>query len=291
MKRSILTVTLLSACIFTASAQRPTEVAKVQTVVTAEENFAKTVARKGIKDGFLANADAEGIVFKPDAKNINDFYAGITKQPGTMTWSPKFARISANGDLAFTAGPYVYDADSKKEDDKVYGDYVSVWRKDGEGRLKLLIQVGVQHPEPDAAVMIDMKDPDTAMRKAPSKDPFRGKGVIMDNDKTFNYSLTKSTLGTYKEFFTPAGRYYFPGYEPVTGIDKTMKFLDNEAINIAAETVSAGRANSGDLAYSYGKARIKKGNIVSNFYYLRIWELDAKSNWNVLTEIFSAVEQ
>jgi hypothetical protein len=50
----------------------------------------------------------------------------------------------------------------------------------------------------------------------------------------------------------------------MTGIDKTMKFLDNEAISISAETVNAGRSTSNDLAYSYGTARIKKGNIVSS---------------------------
>jgi hypothetical protein len=69
-----------------------------------------------------------------------------------------------------------------------------------------------------------------------------------------------------------------------------MKFIDNEAISITAETVNAGRASSNDLAYSYGKARIKKGNIVSNFNYVRIWELDKTHKWNILLEVFSAIE-
>lgn len=290
MKRFTVTATLLIYCTCLAVAQRPTTITKVQTVITAEESFVKLAARKGIKDAFLTVADPEGIVFKPELKKISDFYGGIDKQPGTLTWTPKYARISANGDLAFTAGPYVFD-NSKKDDDKVYGEYVSVWRADGEGHLKLLIDLGIQHPEAESAATIDIKEPDSSKRRAPSRDPFAGKKAMTNYDIAFNDALSKSTLGTYKEFMSPAGRYYFPGYEPITGIDKTMKFLDNEAINIAAENLSAGRAGSNDLAYTYGKARIKKGNIVSNFYYVRIWEIDAKNQWNVLMEAFSAVEK
>ena len=76
----------------------------------------------------------------------------------------------------------------------------------------------------------------------------------------------------------------------MTGQDKILKFLDNEAISISAETVNAGRSLSNDLAYSYGRARIKKGNIVSNYNYVRIWEIDKDHRWNILLEILSAVE-
>ena len=289
MKRFTLTATLVIVYSFVALAQNA-PIAKLQSVISAEESFNKLVARKGIKEGFLAVADPAGIVFKPDAKLITDFYGSIDKQPGTLTWKPKFARISANGDLAFTAGPYVYQ-NGKTEDDKVYGDYVSIWHNDGESGLKLLIDLGIQHPEPEGEVLTDFKEPDTAKHKAPSKDPFNGKKVILDNDKMFNYALSKSTLGTYKEFLSPEGRYYFPGFDPMIGVDKTLKFLDNEAITISAETVNAGRATSNDLAYSYGTARIKKGNIVSAYNYVRIWEVDKAYKWNVLLEIFSAVEK
>jgi hypothetical protein len=103
--------------------------------------------------------------------------------------------------------------------------------------------------------------------------------------------LTLSALATYKEFLSPEARFYFPGFEPITGQDKIMKFLNNEAISITAETINVGRSTSNDLAYSYGRARIKKGEIVSNYNYVRIWEIDKDHKWDVILEIFSAVEQ
>jgi len=195
-KKSLIIIALSSTG-FSVFAQQKT--AQVQTVITAEDNFNKLVARKGIKEGFLTVADAEGIVFKPEAIKINEFYSKIDKQPGTLSWTPKYARISANGDLAFTAGPYVYQ-NGKSDDDKVYGDYVSIWRADVDNKLKLLIDLGIQHPETEQTANTDFKEPEPP-KSAPSKDPFLGKGIIVNTDKTFNHTLDISTLGTYKEFF------------------------------------------------------------------------------------------
>lgn len=264
--------------------------ATVQSVIDAEEAFKKLVARKGIKDGFLAVADAEGIIFKPNAVNINEFYSNTDKQPGKLTWEPKIARIAANGDLAFTAGPYTY-LNSKNEEDKVYGQYVSVWRTDASGKLKLLVHLGIQHPEPEKEIINDIKDPDATKASAPNKDPFKGKNIIMATDRQLNNALLKTTVGSYKEFLSPEGRFYFPGFEPMTGTDQVMRFVESQAIYITAETVNAGRAGSNDLAFSHGTARIKKGNIVSSFNYVRLWEMGKDYKWNIILEIFSAVEE
>lgn len=287
MKKIVLTAILIISLSKVLLAQAGP--ASVTTVIEAESSFNKLVERKGIKSAFLAVADPEGIVFKPNAVKITDFYNHIDRQAGTLSWKPNFARIAVNGDLAFTAGTYIYQ-NGKNDSDKVYGDYVSLWHADAGNKLKLLIDLGIQHPEAEQAATTDFKNSDSTKLVAPSKDPFGGKKIIMATDNLFNHSLSISTLACYKEFFSPEGRYYFPGFEPLTGQDKTMKFINNEGITITAETTNAGRAVSNDLAYSYGKARIKKGNIVSNYNYLRIWEKDKKHRWNVLLEAFSAIE-
>lgn len=285
MKKIFVTAFLLTSLSGIVSAQ----VAQVKTVVDAEQAFDKTVLRKGIKDGFLSVIDEEAVVFKPQAVSAKEFYGNIDKQPGILTWEPKFARISANGDMAFSAGPYTFQ-NSKVDTEKVYGHYVSIWRTNGDNKLKLLIDLGIQHPEPEQAELTDFKEPEGKVM-APSKDLFAGKKLILATDEYFNHSLTLSTLATYKEFLSPEARYYFPGFEPMTGQDKIMKFVNNEAISITAKTTSAGRSISNDLAYSYGTAQIKKGNIKSDYNYVRIWELDKAHKWNVLLEVFSAVEK
>lgn len=264
--------------------------AQVKTVVDAEQSFNKTVARKGMKDGFLSVLDDEGVVFRPNAVNAKEFYSAIDKQTGLLSWEPKFARISANGDLAFTAGPYVFQNSKTDTTDRVYGHYVSVWRVNSENKLKLLIDLGIQHPEPEQQELIDFKDPEANVAAA-ATDPFKNKRVILATDEQFNHSLTLSALATYKEFFDAEAHYYFPGFEPITGKDKIMKFVNNEGISIVAKTTSAGRSASSDLAYSYGVAQIKKGTITSDYNYVRIWDMDVNHRWNILLEVFSAVEK
>lgn len=279
---------LLATLTLGYSALTLAQTAKVSKVVDAETNFNKVIAAKGIKEAFLSSADAEGFVFKPNPVKISSFYSGMEKQPGTLKQDAKFARISANGDLAFTAGPYTYQ-NGKSEDDKVYGDYVSVWKADGSGKLKLFTYLGIQHPEPVEKQLTDFKDPDGKPVKD-AADPFNAKTIILNTDRTFNIALTKSEMASYKEFLSPEGRYYFPGFEPMTGTDKVLKFINNNAISIAAETTGAGRSTSNDMAYSYGKATIKKGNIVNHYHYVRIWELDAAHKWDIVLEVFSPVE-
>lgn len=286
MKKNVLAAICFTFVTAVAVAQAP---AKVSKVVEAEESFNKLVAKKGMKEAFLAVADQEGIVFRPGPVKITDFYSNIDKQPGLLQWTPKFARTSHNGDLAFTAGPYVY-INGKTDDDKVYGDYVSIWRGDGEGKYKLLVDLGIQHPEPEQQELIDFKEPDVSKKPSANKDPFNGKTIIINTDKVLNQTLGMSAMGAYKEFLSPEARYYFPGFEPITGTDKILKFLNNQAISITAENISGSRSISNDLAYTYGRARITKGNIVSNYHYVRIWEVDAAHKWNVLLEIFAAVE-
>ncbi len=156
--------------------------------------------------------------------------------------------------------------------------------------MKLLIDLGIQHPEPEKEQTTDFKSPDASQKVLVTKDIFNAKKLITNTDATFNHSLSVYTLGAYKEFLSNEGRFYFPGFEPMSGQDQILRFVESEGISISAETVNVGRSTSGDLAYTYGRARIKKGTIVFNANYVRIWEQDKNHKWNILLEVFSSVE-
>ena len=267
-----------------ASAQKITQ---VKEVLDAEKEYNRVTAQKGIRDGILAVADPEAMVFKPEPVLAKTYYAESGKIAGKLTSAPKIARISANGDLAFTAGPYTI---KNGTDDASFGEYLSIWRTDLSGKLKLLFNINLEHPEPKQEQTVDFKDAATSPR-IQSKDPFNGRTIITTTDKLFNTSLGFSALSAYKEFLALDGRYYFPGFEPMVGQDKILQFINNQAISIEALNTGSGRAVSGDLAYSYGKAKIKKGTITNNYNYIRIWEPDKSHKWNILVEIFSPIEK
>jgi len=262
--------------------------AHVKEVLDAEKDYNRVISQKGMRDGSLAVMEPDAIVFKPEPVNAKNYYTASEKIPGKFISTPKIARISANGDLAFTAGSYTMKDGGS--DDTDYGEYLSIWRTDLYGKLKLLFNINLQHPEPKQTQIVDFKDP-AAAPHAVSKDPFNGRNIITTTDKLFNTSLGFSSLSAYKEFLTLDGRYYFPGFEPIIGQDKILQFIGNQAISIEALNTGSGRAISSDLAYSYGKAKIKKGEITNNYNYIRIWEPDQAHKWNILVEIFSPIEK
>lgn len=290
MKKTLFTVILMTSLYGMANAQQNNS--QLKDITDAEENFNKQLLRKGINESYLSVLDADGIIFRPQKVNAKAYFEKNEKQPGKLARTTKAVRISANGDLAFTAGPYVLKAENKNDDDDIYGDYVSIWRRDINDNLKLLIDLNIQHPEPEAVQVADLKDPDFSKKSktAVTKDPFNGRNIIITTDKLFNTSLGISSLSAYKEFLTPEGRYYFPGFQPMIGQDNVLKFLNNQAISISANNVGAGRSSSGDLAYSYGTAEIKKGGLTNQYNYVRIWEIDKNKKWSILLEIFSPFE-
>lgn len=263
--------------------------AQVKDVLDAEKDFDHVVTQKGISEGFLTEIQPDAIVFKPEPVSAKTYYTDKGKIPGKLTVTPKMARISANGDLAFTAGSY--SIKDNGTDYPEYGQYLSIWKTDLYGRLKLAFHMDMQHPEPKENQIVDFKDPSSAATHIASKDPFSGRNIIITTDKLFNTSLNFSSMSAYKEFLSLDGRFLFPGFEPVIGQDKILQFINNQAISIEALNTGAGRSLSGDLAYSYGKAKIKKGGITNNYNYIRIWEPDKSHKWNIIAEIFSSVEK
>ncbi len=262
--------------------------AQTKTVLEAEKDYNRAVSQKGIRDGSLAEMDADAMVFKPEPVLAKTYYTSTDKNSGKLTVTPTMARISANGDLAFTAGSYIL---KNNNDDVDYGEYLSIWRPDLSGKLKMIFNIDMQHPETKETPIVDFKEPTVAASRTINKDPFTGKNIIITTDKLFNSSLNFSSVSAYKEFLTLDGRYFFPGFEPVIGQDKILQFVSNQAISIEALNTGGGRASSSDLAYSYGKATIKKGEITNKYNYIRIWEPDNAHKWNILAEIFSPADE
>ena len=286
MKNLITFFTAFVCFIATASAQKT---AQIKDVLDAEKGLDRALQQKGIRDGFLTYILSDAIVFKPTAVSAKTYYTDSKKIPGKLVYTPKIARISANGDMAFTAGSYSLTDNGAEYPE--YGEYLSVWRTDLEGNLKLAFNMEMPHPEPKLQQIVDFKDPTSFAKKVLNNDPFGSRSIIVTSDKIFNTSLNLSTLSAYKEFLTPDARYFFPGFEPVIGQDKILQFISSQAISIAAQNTGAGRAYSSDLAYSYGKATIKKGDFTSDYNYIRIWEPDKSHKWNILAEILNPIEK
>jgi ketosteroid isomerase-like protein len=150
MLRHALIATLMGFLVTTCVAQdKATSSSDV--LVKLEAEFVKAVAEKG--HAAFVDYFAEDGVELDDGGGISSREA-ISKQPpwpeGTsLTWTPVKADMSASGDLGYTYGNYVLK--SKDKDGKIvanYGKYVSIWKKQKDGKWKVVVDIGNSNPEP-----------------------------------------------------------------------------------------------------------------------------------------------
>jgi ketosteroid isomerase-like protein len=258
--------TLLAATItLGAYAQRTDGTTK--SLLKAEQEFAESVARNGVRSAYNSFSASDAIVFRPNPVNARTFYAS---QPNdkNVSWTPDYAQVSRSGDWGFTSGAFVVDGT-----EKAYGQYLSVWKAIG-GKWELVIDMGTTHNKPLHPVVnkfVDPKDYYKPQFNGP-RQIAAGKEIILTTEKTLSV--------------------LFPGYEPVIGKDKIVAFYNSLVDKISFKTTVADKANGGDLAYTYGVATIDyRTDLRESFNYVFIYERQPDHNWNLIEQIYTPAER
>jgi hypothetical protein len=252
----------------------------IRSLINTEDFFNLLVKKEGIQKGFLKFADAKGIVFRPGPVDMKKYYTKNNEADYQISWKPEYARISKEGDLAFTTGPY--ELVSAK--DTTYGHYLSIWKND-RNKWKLWLDVGITHAKPPSVLKYEYYDPSNYKYPkllGPQKIQMR-EDIVFNTDILLGKALKLSGSKNFKEFYDPKVRLYFPEYLPVIGKLKALDFIDKKELNIVSNPITAERAISGDLAYTYGDASINQ----ENYHYVRVWKLDEDMKWNIILDVYS----
>jgi ketosteroid isomerase-like protein len=146
MKNSIRT-TLLLLTLYSCTPKTETvnlTYVKLQ-IVKTEKDFEKTVAEKGLAEGFYQFADSNAVIKREHdtlvigRNNIKNYYLNPKFQNATVTWSLEAVTISDAGDMASTYGKYVWtlkDDSGKEQISK--GVFHTVWIKQKDGSWKYI---------------------------------------------------------------------------------------------------------------------------------------------------------
>jgi len=114
-------------------------------MMNADRAFSLMSEKQGLRKAYTEFIDSNGVLLRPGALPMagGDAVDYITQSNDTsflMTWEPKDASISASGDMGYTYG--VYSLKPKAEDSVYYGSYVTIWKKQADGRWKFVLQSG-----------------------------------------------------------------------------------------------------------------------------------------------------
>ncbi|SDE32558.1 DUF4440 domain-containing protein [Pedobacter soli] len=259
-----------------------------KSLVNAEKDFAKAVAKNGDKEAFLEYSLGSALVFRPNPVNVKTFYANKANSENGVSWTPNLAKVSRSGDLGFTTGPYEVDGTDKK-----YGQYLSIWKSEN-GKWKLAIDLGTESNKPLAKFtpqFIEPKD-HVAPKFLNEKEVKAGKEIILTTEKTLNTLLKTHGIAAFGGFLTNDARLLFPGNEAIEGKGKIVAFYNGMVSKINLKTTGVDKAIGSDLAYTYGVATIDyKADLRESFNYVFVYEKAADASWNLIVQAFVPAER
>jgi ketosteroid isomerase-like protein len=131
---------------FTAcSSKKTTEVPThndIFSLLKADKDFATYSEEKGIKNAYLEFVDSNGVLLRPNSVPIAgadaiDYIIAMQDENYTMTWKPNDAVVAASGELGYTYGTYLLKP--SVGDANFYGTYVSIWKKQADGKWKFVL--------------------------------------------------------------------------------------------------------------------------------------------------------
>lgn len=141
-----------------AAAGSETEQALVETGVAelleADRAFNRMAQERGVPAAFVAFAHEEAMFFYPGRepyRGKDGVRERFARWPAgaKLIWAPEAADVSARGDMGWTWGRGRFVMPDGKESPSLY---VSVWRRDFDGRWRWLVDIGVDGPAPTAPV-------------------------------------------------------------------------------------------------------------------------------------------
>jgi ketosteroid isomerase-like protein len=121
-------------------------------LITTDQAFSRMSTEKGLNAAFIFYA-ADSTVIMRDGKlpiiGKNEMTRIYMARPDTgmiLKWNPVRADISQSDDLGYTFGDW--ELYLKDKDTTLYGNYVSVWKKQADGSWKFILDTGVNTPKP-----------------------------------------------------------------------------------------------------------------------------------------------
>ena len=249
----------------------------VRQVVETEKSFAESAKVKGIKSTFLEFIADDGVLFQPDAVNGKKYWNSQGDSVGLLYRNLAFADISANGVLGYTTGPWSF-APNKEEKPTSFGDFITIWQKQPNGKYKFVLDVEVNHGKPEI-VEKDWKssnDKISNLEKSP---------VSTASNIFYDTATDKSLNEAYKMFIADDVRMYREGKMLILGKNAALAEVKKEKSNISFGKKMT-LQSAGDLAFSSVTYELRKnGKPIEKGNTVQIWKfLDSK--WQIILDVF-----
>jgi hypothetical protein len=287
---------LLIVFIFTTAAgQTKTD---LQKLVETEIAFAAAAEVKGTKAAFLEFLADDGLIFRPEARNGKDFWETQSPSISLLSWSPAWADVSSDGSLGYTTGGWALYPKGRSEAPTVFGEYVTIWKKQENGVYRAVLDIGISHPKPEENVSKSSlassrtaaawKSPDDA---GAGETKIQSKVTINHLTDIFSKRYLSDSLFRYLATDAIVLR---EGHMPFVGKTKAFLELEKYERNFPLEGYLNfdGKISEkyGNMMYAYGVYKLTYDDkTVSRWNFLQIWKY-RENRWQIVLDLFAPLK-
>ncbi|HTN48840.1 MAG TPA: DUF4440 domain-containing protein [Burkholderiaceae bacterium] len=266
--------------------------AELVQLVATEREFAARAQQVNARQAFVEYFAADAIVFDPFA---GPAFPALREGPDwnvNIQWRPVAAGISGAGDMGYTTGPSEYRR-SPSDPPSRHGHYTSVWRRQSDGRYRVLIDAGIHHPAPAVHAV------DWSLHEAPATASVLGAGdqaaavaALRELDARTGAAAGRSAASALAGVIADDARLHHDGSEPAVGRSAILALIGANGQALEWVPEGAAVAASGDFGFVYGRGRWQRrgASASGELSYLNVWQQRA-GEWKLVVHVSTAVPE
>ncbi|MGB7297657.1 MAG: DUF4440 domain-containing protein [Candidatus Aminicenantales bacterium] len=266
-------------------------VRSLQTLVEAERAFSRLSEEKGTREAFLTYLADDSVVFLPrPVPGRKTYEEAPAESPTLLTWEPAYAEVSPAGDLGYTTGPYQVKNRNDASAAPRFGHYVSLWQKQPTGLWKVVLDIGIRHPQPGFKPLEVMTRKDARRpRRLVRVDKLRELNALLKIEADFAArAAAEGVLAAYIAYDDEDIRIYRDGTLPSAGMDALREEFSGITGSRAWAPVDGDVSRFGALGFIFGMTEDRGDDPTSPpaaSNYLRIWRKNSEGLWKIALDL------
>lgn len=264
----------LAFCLITLCGIDPASDPGIESLIAAEKSFAAMAHDTNTRDAFLQYfSDDVVTALRGKGPHIGkDHLKAQAVNESLLSWTPTYCALAGSGDFGYNTGPWKFYPSKTDKEPVAWGQFVSVWKKDSDGKWRVAVDMGINHGNPGEEPPLN-----THRVSANQVGQTREVKSIMDHERAYIEALQQRSSYARHEHASRNLRVLRPGRQPEQVVD------ESEPGKFAYTPMAAEESPTHDLAYVYGKATTNNEEVYS---YLRIWERE-EGRWKLVVDLIT----
>lgn len=268
-----------------ACATAPPDMNAPASLAAAETAFAAHSMRENMRPAFMAHFAEDGVTVGAQGwRPSTAFLATRPDPPIALDWRPVYVEVARSGELGVSTGPSRMTSVAKPGDTPRFGQYISVWRRQGNAAWKVEVDIGISHPGPAL-----WDQPLEARTVEPSAGALQdSQGLRQAEERFARESAGSGARAAYAALASERLRFYRNDAPPALGKAAALRApgMDTQRMSWRVERLE--KARSGDLGYARGSYASADAPSQVLGHFLRVWRVEDGA-WRVAVDVTNAV--